>query len=713
MGENICDTGRIPTIQEYCDFRKNGIEYAAGVKPQSCYDKQFNDDGSPSVVLEAADWGVIGGYFAVVLGTGLGISFFSKSKSSNATDFLLAGRSMWFLPVAFSLFSSNIGSSHFIGLAGTGAAAGIAVGAFEWNAMIILLMLGWLFVPVYLAAGISTMPEFLRKRFPGGRIRMYLATLSLFIYIFTKISADLYAGSLFLTLSIPELNIYLAVIILLAITVVYAIAGGLKAVIYVEALQTVVMVIGATILAVTAFTEINGVDVNGNTEGGWDSLWAKYECAYAKDFKNSSETITGAQCGGIRDDYDSIFRDPVDSDLPWPGMIFGLTVISTWYWCTDQVIVQRTLAAKDLSNAKIGCVLAGLIKITPMFLIIMPGMISRILFTDEVACVDGDVCQEACGSAIACSNIAYPTLVLRILPAGLRGMLMAVMLAALMSSLTSTFNSGATLFTLDIYNKIRPKASQTELMVVSRMTMLVLCAISILWLPIVQNSSDGLLFDYIQAITSYLGPPVVTVFVMGIFTEFTNEPGAFWGLIVGLVIGVFRMINEFAMPAPSCGEPDTRPGFILKVHYLYFGILLAFITLVVTTFVSLMTPRLDRKYIVRLTWWSRFSKAKRADYEKISQAHKKARFEKNPEKYADPNAPPEVNENPNILLRLCGGGSDNNTENTTTGEVDAEKVELQYDPQAAITEKKSWNIAANVMAVLCVMICVFLHGFFA
>ena len=172
---------------------------------------------------------------------------------------------------------------------------------------------------------------------------------------------------------------------------------------------------------------------------------------------------------------------------------------------------------------------------------------------------------------------------------------------------------------LDIYNKIRPKASQTELMVVSRMTMLVLCAISILWLPIVQNSSDGLLFDYIQArdlrttrwpfvsektlrslvkaITSYLGPPVVTVFVMGIFTEFTNEPGAFWGLIVGLVIGVFRMINEFAMPAPSCGEPDTRPGFILKVHYLYFGILLAFITLVVTTFVSLMTPRLDRKYV--------------------------------------------------------------------------------------------------------------------
>ena len=207
--------------------------------------------------------------------------------------------------------------------------------------MICLLMLGWLFVPVYLAAGISTMPEYLRKRFPGSRMRTYLAVLSLFIYIFTKISADLYAGSLFLTLSIPELNIYLAVIILLAITVVYAVTGGLKAVIYVEALQTMVMVVGATILTISAFNEISGVDAKtGETESGWDSLWAKYECSIPKDYKNGNQTTTGVTCGGIRDDYDHIFRDPVEGDLPWPGTIFGLTVIATWYWCTDQVRIQ-------------------------------------------------------------------------------------------------------------------------------------------------------------------------------------------------------------------------------------------------------------------------------------------------------------------------------------------------------------------------------------
>jgi len=665
------------------------------------------------MVLDGADWGVIGGYFAIVLGTGLGISFFSRSKTGNATDFLLAGRSLWFLPVAFSLFSSNIGSSHFIGLAGTGAAAGIAVGAFEWNAMICLLMLGWLFVPVYLAAGISTMPEYLRKRFPGGRMRTYLAVLSLFIYIFTKISADLYAGSLFLTLSIPELNIYLAVIILLSITVVYAVTGGLKAVIYVEALQTVVMVIGATILVVSAFNEISGVDpVTNVVESGWDSLWAKYECSRPIDFIPAENTTTGVECGAIRDDYNHVFRDPVDGDLPWPGTIFGLTVIATWYWCTDQVIVQRTLAAKDLSNAKIGCVIAGLIKITPMFLIIMPGMIARILFTDEVACVDGDNCEKYCGSSVACSNIAYPTLVLRILPPGVRGMLMAVMLAALMSSLTSTFNSGATLFTLDIYNKIRPKATQVELMIVSRSTMLVLCAVSILWLPVVQNSSDGLLFDYIQAITSYLGPPVVTVFVMGIFIPYTNEPGAFWAMIVGLVVGLFRMINEFALPGPRCGEPDVRPMFILRVHYLYFAILLAFLSFVVATVISFLTPPLEKKYTLRLTWWTRFSTAKRADFEATSHAHKKARFEKNPDNNDDPDAPPKINQNPNCLVRACGGGGEQ-TQLTDEEKAEFEAAKVAYNPVEAITEDPQWNLAANVMAVLCVVICVFLHGFFA
>jgi len=373
-----CDS-RNPTIEEYCDFRVHGIAYGNDVKPQSCYDRPVDDAGNAQLVLEWADWLVIGVYFVIVLGAGLGISLIGKKKdsSSAATDFLLAGRSMWFLPVAFSLYSSNIGSSSFIGLAGSGAAAGIAVGVFEWNAMICLLMLGWLFVPVYLASGIKTMPEFLQRRFPGERIQLYLAVLSLFIYIFTKISADLFSGSLFISLAIPQLNLYVAIIILLSITAAYSVAGGLKAVIYVEALQTVIMVIGSVIMAVYAFDEIGSED-----ESAWDSLWAKYNCSIPSDYLSPQETANGAACGAVRADFDHVLRAP-DADLPWPGAIFGLTIIATWYWCTDQVLVQRCLAAKNLSHVKLGCVIAGLIKVTPVFLMVFPGMISRILFTDE------------------------------------------------------------------------------------------------------------------------------------------------------------------------------------------------------------------------------------------------------------------------------------------------------------------------------------------
>ncbi|CAG5089973.1 Oidioi.mRNA.OKI2018_I69.PAR.g12420.t1.cds [Oikopleura dioica] len=621
-----CDS-RNPTIQEYCNFRLRNIPYGSDVKPQSCYDRPVDDAGNARLVLEWGDWLVIGVYFVIVLGAGLGISLIGKKKASSsaATDFLLAGRSMWFLPVAFSLYSSNIGSSSFIGLAGSGAAAGIAVGVFEWNAMICLLMLGWLFVPVYLASGIKTMPEFLQRRFPGERIQLYLAVLSLFIYIFTKISADLFSGSLFISLAIPSLNLYVAIIILLAITAAYSVAGGLKAVIYVEALQTVIMVIGSVIMAVYAFNEIGS-----ENESAWDSLWAKYNCSIPSDYLSPLETQNGDACGAVRDDFDHVLRAP-DADLPWP-----------------------------------------------------------------VACVDPDNCKSYCNSNIGCSNIAYPTLILRLLPAGLRGMLMAVMLAALMSSLTSTFNSGATLFTLDIYAKIRKNASQAELLIISRLTMLALCGISILWLPIVQNSSDGQLFDYIQAITSYLGPPVVTIFVLGIFWPRCNEPGAFWGLLCGLIIGLTKMLLEFTQPTGLCGDTLPKPLVLSKMHYLHFAILLAFLTVIIAIVVSLLTPPLDPRYLPRMTYWTRFSNKKRKSIsdlkpkEEISQA-----------------------EVPKWLKCLVRENKTSSEEISIAEEQPNEEHDVEEDPCKILKEEKSWNIAANVAAVFLAVSCVFLHAYFA
>ncbi|TRY96025.1 hypothetical protein DNTS_006091 [Danionella cerebrum] len=497
-------------------------------------------EGPGKFTLEAADIAVVVVYFVFVLAVGI-----------------------W---IGASLMSSNVGSGLFIGLAGTGAAGGLAVGGFEWNAAWVLVALGWIFVPVYISAGVVTMPEYLRKRFGGQRIRIYMSVLSLILYIFTKISTDIFSGALFIQVSLGW-DLYVSTLVLLAVTALYTIAGGLTAVIYTDALQTVIMVIGAFVLMFIAFDKI----------GWYEGLLVEYQRAAP------NVTVANMSCHLPRSDAFHIFRDPLTGDLPWPGLIFGLTVLATWVWCTDQVIVQRSLSAKNLSHAKGGSVLGGYLKVFPMFFIVMPGMISRALYPNEVGCVDPDVCLEICGASVGCSNIAYPKLVIELMPVGLRGLMIAVMMAALMSSLTSIFNSSSTLFTMDIWQRIRPQATESELMVVGRLFILVLVALSIVWIPVIQSANSGQLFDYIQSITSYLAPPITTVFIMGIFWA----RGAFWGLMVGLVIGTVRMVMEFIYGTPSCGEEDLRPALLKDVHYLYFALILLALTAIIITTGSL------------------------------------------------------------------------------------------------------------------------------
>uniref|UniRef100_A0A674IVW7 Sodium/glucose cotransporter 4-like n=1 Tax=Terrapene triunguis TaxID=2587831 RepID=A0A674IVW7_9SAUR len=428
----------------------------------------------------------------------------SSIRASRGTvgGYFLAGRSMTWLPIGASLMSSNVGSGLFIGLAGTGAAGGLAVGGFEWNATWALLALGWIFVPVYIAAGVVTMPEYLKKRFGGQRIQIYMSVLSLILYIFTKISTDIFSGALFIQVSLGW-NLYLSTVILLAVTAVYTIAGGLTAVMYTDVLQTVIMVLGASVLAFIV--------------GWFEGLKEKYSTMIP------SVIVPNTTCHLPRADAFHMLRNPVTGDIPWPGLIFGLSVLATWCWCTDQVIVQRSLSAKNLSHAKGGSVLAGYLKMLSMFFIVMPGMISRALYPDEVGCVDPKVCETVCGAKVGCSNIAYPKLVMGLMPVGLRGLMIAVMLAALMSSLTSIFNSSSTLFAIDIWQRLRKKATEQELMIVGRVFVLILIAISILWIPIIQMSNSGQLFDYIQSITSYLAPPITALFILAIFCKRINE----------------------------------------------------------------------------------------------------------------------------------------------------------------------------------------------
>ncbi|XP_051878331.1 sodium/myo-inositol cotransporter 2 isoform X2 [Pristis pectinata] len=537
--------------------------------------------------LEVADIVVLVVYLLFVLAVGLWSMY--RTKRNTVKGYFLAGKDMVWWPIGASLFASNVGSGHFIGLAGTGAASGIAVSAYEFNGMVILILLAWFFLPIYISAEVTTMPEYLLKRFGGQRIRLFIAILYLFIYIFTKISVDIYAGAIFIQQAL-HWDLYIAVVGLLVITTLYTVGGGLAAVIYTDALQTVIMLIGALILMGYAFAEV----------GGYSGLQETYFYAIpsVRDFNTS--------CGYPRKDAFHIFRDPVTSDFPWPGVLIGMTIPSIWYWCTDQVIVQRSLSGRTLLHAKGGSLFAACLKILPIFIMVLPGMISRVLFPDQVACADADTCLRICGNPNGCSDIAYPKLVMELLPGGLRGLMMSVMIAALMSSLTSIFNSASTLFTMDIWHHLRPHCSEWELMVVGRVFVLVLVVMSVLWIPLVQISQGGQLFMYIQSISSYLQPPVAVVFMAGCFWRRTNEMGAFWGLLTGILVGCCRMVLDFIYPEPLCSQPDERPLITKHVHYLHFSILLSVFTLIMVVAISLSTTPPDPDKVNRLTWFTRF-----------------------------------------------------------------------------------------------------------
>eukprot|EP00095_Tigriopus_kingsejongensis_P001027 snap_masked-scaffold587_size153100-processed-gene-0.18 protein:Tk01027 transcript:snap_masked-scaffold587_size153100-processed-gene-0.18-mRNA-1 annotation:"hypothetical protein DAPPUDRAFT_215063" len=523
--------------------------------------------------------------------------------------------------VGASLFASNIGSGHFIGLAGSGAASGIGVAAFEFTAIYFLMMLGWLFVPVYMASGVYTMPEYLRKRFGGERIRVYLSVLALLLYIFTKISADLFAGALFITQATQiegDYAIYIAILILLAIACIFTIAGGLSAVIWTDFVQTVLMIVGAFILTGISFQET----------GGYHQLVEKFFVSVAdnRSFVDPKDPSLG-YCGDPPENSMHLVRS-VTADLPWTGMLFGLAINSIWYWCSDQVIVQRTLASKDMIHAKGGTILAGYLKLLPLWIMVFPGMASRVLFPNSVACATPDDCFAICKSRAGCTNIAFIKLVNEKMPMGLRGLMLAVMLAALMSSLTSIFNSSSTIFTMDIYPRFRSNAKDVELLIAGRMFVLVLVVVSIIWIPIINASQGSQLFVYIQSITSYLAPPICAIYLLAMFWPRCNEPGAFAGLMVGLIVGLIRFGLEFGYAIPPCGSGEEQPpqwwfSLIFDVHYLHFGIILWFITGVVAIVVSLLTAPIPEESLYRLTFWSRHSTKVRVDLdEKIVEKEK-------------------------------------------------------------------------------------------
>ncbi len=486
--------------------------------------------------LPVLDILVIAAYFCILLG----ISWWSAMrKKDESADYFLAGRDIGWLAVGASLFASNIGSEHLVGLAGTGAASGLAVGHFEWLACLILLLLGWLFVPYYLRSGVYTMPEFLERRYNASS-RAYFTWVSVIGYVLTKISVTLFAGGVVLR-AVTGWNFWTSAVVLIVVTGLYTILGGLRAVIYTEVMQAVVLILGSAVLMIVGL----------NAVGGWSGLTAKVDPSFFSMWKPVSHP-----------------------DFPWTGIIFGAPILGVWYWCTDQHIVQRVLAARNVTEARRGTIFAGYLKILPVFIFVLPGVIAAALYPD----LKGEA-----------ANSAYPVLVQRLLPAGLKGLVLAGMLAALMSSLASAFNSCSTLLTWDVYRKWRPQATEARLVAVGRITAVILVILGLLWIPFMKYVSSQL-YIYLQSVQAYIAPPIAACFLLGLFFRRLNGAGAIASLWTGLVLGLLRLILELVNGVAKTGLPDgTVWSWMAEINFLHFAVLLFVISTVVLAGVSAFT----------------------------------------------------------------------------------------------------------------------------
>jgi SSS family solute:Na+ symporter len=527
--------------------------------------------------LTALDWIVVGAYFLLLLA----VVLFELRRQSTATDYFLAGRNVGFFAVGGSIFASNIGSEHIVGLAGQGASTGLAVAHYELHAWIVVL-LAWVFVPFYYQAGVFTMPEFLERRF-GPRPRWMLSLVSLAAYVLTKVSVTVYAGALVFSTLLPDTfggpqnAFWVGAASTVVVTGLYTIAGGLRVVLYTDAVQALILIFGS--LALTYF----GLEMLG----GWGELTAF-----------ASENVAAY----------ALWRPLSDADFPWLGILIASPVVGIWYWCTDQYIVQRTLAAKDLKTARRGALFGAFLKVWPVLIFLVPGMIGAALDARGALSIPTGPSGEQLADQV------FPTMVATVLPAGLRGLVVAALLAALMSSLSSLFNSTATLFTVDIYEKLRPQASQARIVHVGRVATLVVTGLGLLWIPVMPLVSSGGLYQYLQNVQSYLAPPITAVFLLALFNSRINTRGATWGLGLGFALGFGKLVVQAFFGAGKIETPAVLAA-VGDFNFLYFSGVLFLICVLTCIVASRGGEPPDRAKIKGLTFDSLDRAAFRASWD--------------------------------------------------------------------------------------------------
>ena len=496
--------------------------------------------------LDALDWVTIAIYFLVLIGI---VVWVVRKRQADTEDYFLAGRNIGWFVVGTSIFASNIGSEHVVGLAGAGAGDKLPMLIYEIQAWVVLL-LGWVFLPFYARSGVFTMPEFLEKRF-DSRSRWILSIFSIIAYILTKISVTIYAGGVVVA-ALVGIDFWTGAIATVILTGLYTILGGMRAVVYTEAVQAVILILGAAVLTFIGLEHV----------GGWQSM---------------KETLTP--------EYLNMWRPATDPDFPWPSLLITSSIVGIWYWCTDQYIVQRTLTARNIKEGRRGTIFGAILKLLPVFLFLIPGVIALTLK------MRGELEWET-------PDQAFPVLMSNLLPSGLRGLVAAGLLAALMSSLASVFNSCSTLFTVDIYKKLRPNTPEDKLVRTGQIATVIVVIIGIIWIPIMANIS-GVLYEYLQKVQSYIAPPITAVFLLGIFHKRINGQGAFVTLVVGFIGGAVRIILELVKDSL---DPNGLLYKLGDMNFLTFGAWFFLFCVLLTIVVSLMGEVPSREKVANLTF---------------------------------------------------------------------------------------------------------------
>ena len=496
-------------------------------------------------IFTLLDWNILILFFIVL---GSIIWWVIKQKQESSEDYFLAGRNLGWFVIGASIFASNIGSEHIVGLAGTAADSGMVMGHYELHSWIILL-LGWVFVPFYLRSTVFTMPEFLERRY-SEHSRWILTIITLISYILTKVSVTVYAGAVVFQ-TLMGIEFWSGALLIVLITGAYTILGGLRAVIYTDALQAIVLIIGSITITVIGLVKI----------GGWNNM-----------------------VSAVGSSHFNMFLPADHPDFPWIGMVFAPPIIGIWYWCTDQYIVQRVLSAQNETQARRGTIFAGYLKLLPIFMFFIPGLIAYAM-------------SKSGQLTYASSDQVFPTLVRELLPSGMRGLVAGGLLAALMSSLSSVFNSCSTLFTMDIYKKLKPRSSERTLIFVGRVATGIIVITGILWIPLMKVVSSGGIYKYLQSVQAYIAPPIAAVFLLGLFWSRINAQGALAALVSGFTAGMVRLGLEI--------NKSNLSGFwfdFADLNFLYFAIFSFLCCITIMIVVSMLTKAPDQKQLYGLTY---------------------------------------------------------------------------------------------------------------